>query len=123
MHKVFVYGTLKRGFGNNVLLRNSRYIGDFVSPPIFEMFAVGQHGGFPLLTEGEYNILGEIWEVDDETLRRLDGLEGVPHMYRREKFFVDETIGDVFYYHWNRNPPKYKHGVKVNTDYVQWIGN
>lgn len=78
----FVYGTLKRGWGNNRILQQSstaQFIEEAVTEPKFNLYHLG---GFPGVTEnGETAVHGEIWSVQDvETKRRLDMLEG----YRKE---------------------------------------
>lgn len=78
----FVYGTLKRGYGNNRILQQSstaQFIEEGVTAPEFNLYHLG---GFPGVTEnGETAIHGEIWSVQDsETKRRLDMLEG----YRKD---------------------------------------
>lgn len=76
MHRVFVYGTLKRGYGNNErFLDGARYVRQEVSPPEFDLFNIG----FPvaLYSRGRgTHILGELFDnVSDKMLKRLDGLE------------------------------------------------
>lgn len=83
----FVYGTLKRGYGNNRILQQSptaQFVEEGVTSPEFNLYHLG---GFPGVTEnGETAIHGEIWSVQDEhTKRRLDMLEG----YRQD----DPTSG------------------------------
>lgn len=74
MTKVFVYGTLLRGCGNHDLLKGQDFLGAAKTNPEFIFVHVG---GFPGLVEGgETIILGEVYEVDDDCLRRLDSLEG-----------------------------------------------
>lgn len=78
----FVYGTLKRGYGNNRILQQSstaEFIEEAVTEPKFNLYHLG---GFPGVTEnGETAVHGEIWAVSDqETKRRLDMLEG----YRKD---------------------------------------
>lgn len=92
---LFVYGTLKRGWGNNRLLSTSKYICDAVTRDKFVMFRTG----FPVLMREPaphlaerfwLPVRGEVYEVNDErTWEDLDGLEGVPHMYTRGKCVVD----------------------------------
>lgn len=85
MHKVFVYGTLKRGFGNHHLLKNSKFIGVGYTCPRFAMLS----GGFPVLVwpkgagPRQRHVAGEIYEVDDATMARLDTLESEGKMYDR----------------------------------------
>ena len=74
----FVYGTLKRGYGNNRILQQSstaQFVEEAVTAPEFNLYHLG---GFPGVTEGgDTAVHGEIWSVqDDETKRRLDMLEG-----------------------------------------------
>lgn len=75
-HTVFVYGTLKNGEGNNHLLDDSAFIGAAVTDTAeYSML----DGGFPVVLPAETGglaVAGEIWEVDDQTLVRLDRLEG-----------------------------------------------
>ena len=83
MHKVFVYGTLKKGHGNHerLLASNSKFIGNACTEPIFTMLHLG---GFPgIVLGGHTPIKGELFEVDAETLARLDHLEGHPNFYQR----------------------------------------
>lgn len=78
----FVYGTLKKGYGNNRLLRTSEFLGEAVSClPIFNMCCVG----FPyLFVGGDSYVKGEIWRVtSDEVRQNLDWLEGYPTHYTR----------------------------------------
>lgn len=83
MHKIFVYGTLKRGYGNNRLLAESRFIGNAVTMPALFM---ADHGIPFVWTSGGplRRIAGELYEVDDAVLARLDRLEGHPTNYHRE---------------------------------------
>jgi len=74
---VFVYGTLKRGHYNHCLLKNAKFLGEATLGGEFDMYSLGS---FPALVpcDGEESpkIHGEVYEVDEETLRRLDRLEG-----------------------------------------------
>lgn len=74
-HRVFVYGTLKRGNGNHHLLSRSEFIGKATTAPEFRLLSAFRNV-FPYLVPGDKSIIGEVFEVDDETLRHLDQLEG-----------------------------------------------
>lgn len=93
---VFVYGTLKRGYGNHRLMRGSRFVCEAVTGRKFQLQC---NGGFPSLfnsTESSGNIIGEVYEVDDETLSGLDTLEGVSFgMYARESVVVKPIGGEA----------------------------
>ena len=101
-HRVFVYGTLKRGYNNHYLLERSRYMGKSATAPHYLMVS----GGFPVilpLNAGQ-SVAGELYHVDDATLARLDQLEGVPYMYTREVIDVLERGNPVKAYVYVGNP-------------------
>jgi gamma-glutamylaminecyclotransferase len=98
--RVFVYGTLKRGFCNHdALLAGAEFLGAAMT--------VARHGFYlgtdehapeadeiPYLyrlakTTNEATLVhGEVWAVSPLTLRQLDRLEGHPNWYRRESIRV-----------------------------------
>lgn len=83
MHRVFVYGSLMRGFGNHGLLQDQTYIGEAT----VEEFDLHSLGSFPAAVPhdgGSRIIRGELYEVDDTALARLDRLEGHPTFYERQ---------------------------------------
>lgn len=87
MHLVFVFGSLKKGFGNHRLLQDS----EFIEPAVTKdaAFKMVSYGGFPgMYHGGDTAIHGEVYEVDDETFQRLDRLEGHPNFYQREQVQV-----------------------------------
>lgn len=70
---VFVYGTLKKGFSNHErFLKGKEKISDAVLHG-YNMYSLGR---FPGIVVGKGNVYGEVYEVNQETLRRLDALEG-----------------------------------------------
>lgn len=76
MEKVFVYGTLQRGFHNHALLGDSRFIG---AASTTEQYVLrSRPGGIPFVGRDLQvsNITGELFEVDSKLLPRLDQLEG-----------------------------------------------
>jgi len=86
METVFVYGTLKRGHGNNRLLKDSKYIGTGLTKNRFVMY----EDGIPYVSKGFSltNISGELYKVSRATLDNLDTLEGHPIWYKREKTII-----------------------------------
>lgn len=87
-HKVFVYGSLKTGFGNNRLLENSDYLGAATIHGPYLMVSFVAFPGIIKHVWPEGTILGELWEVDDRTLASLDLLESNGQFYLREKIPV-----------------------------------
>ena len=71
---IAVYGTLRKGNGNHRLLVNADYIGTYTTEPIYSLYSLG---GFPGLKEnGETAVIMEVYAVNEEEARRVDGLEG-----------------------------------------------
>ena len=88
LRKMFVYGSLRKGFGNHYLLERSNYLGEALTDAAFTMLHLGGYPG--VVRAGSTQILGEVYEVDDKTLSRLDRLEGHPSFYRRTPIRVTE---------------------------------
>lgn len=81
--KVFVYGTLQSGHGNNRLLSNCNLLGE-TTVKNHKLY----YAGFPVATPSEgTSIKGEVWEIPEvlekNTLFNLDCLEGEGMMYHR----------------------------------------
>jgi len=102
-HPVFVYGTLKKGFGNAALLRHSKRKGVFRTTQN-NYYLDGAYMGAPMIAyvEGWDHIIGEVWEVDTKTLKRIDGLEGHPKFYQR-KLVCIEDYGRAWMYMVRKN--------------------
>ena len=98
-HKVFVYGTLKRGYGNHRLLENAIYLGKAKTKDRWNM--IGKTLPFPYLIERDdvngKRVEGEVYLVSSTELQQLDRLEGVPTHYRKEDIdinYVDDLSED-----------------------------
>lgn len=84
--KVFVYGTLLSGQCNNDVLCNATKLCDATTEQKYRMYT---NGGYPMIVrdhDGNGGVIqGEVWEVDSETLKSLDRLEGTASgMYLRD---------------------------------------
>ena len=78
--RVFVYGSLKRGFHNHPFLRGQRLIGEARSQPVYRLISLGSYPGMiETAAENARSIHGEVWEVDGACKERLDQLEGVDY--------------------------------------------
>ena len=109
MHRIFVYGTLKRSFGNwSMLLKDrSTFVGTAVSEPTFTMLGMG---GFPgIIHGGSTRIHGEVFEVNDVVLRDLDRLEGHPSWYERQPLQVTLEDGSTLAVEGYVLPEAYRH--------------
>lgn len=81
-HRVFVYGSLKRGGSNHGYLAEADFRGEAEVEGL-RMWDTGR--GFPACTPGEATVRGEVYVVDDATLLEVDALEGVPAFYERRR--------------------------------------
>ncbi|EHP85983.1 gamma-glutamylcyclotransferase family protein [Methanotorris formicicus] len=84
MEYLFVYGSLRKGFWNHeAYLKNSKFVGNGKTKHKYAMYA----SIIPYVVEDEKisHIIGEVYEVNKETLERIDSLEGHPTCYKRKK--------------------------------------
>lgn len=99
---LFVYGTLKRGYGNHRYLEGASFIGEGETVEEYEMYDCG----VPIVCKGRRvsKVKGELYEVDEGVLRRVDELEGHPYCYCRKRVRVE--VGgkeyDAWMYFWVR---------------------
>lgn len=91
-----VYGTLRSGWGNHGLISRGN------TSPVGKGKTVGFHtltaSGIPFVKKdgGDHRVVVEVFEVNDqETLNRLDGLEGHPRWYRREVEQIEMEDGSI----------------------------
>lgn len=84
MQRVFVYGSLLSGLPNHGVLSSSRCVCSSARTSSSTLYLVGNGANFPYLLQYPLrdghvpvSVEGEVYEVDDATLSRLDELEGV----------------------------------------------
>lgn len=97
---LFVYGSLKKGFDNNILLEKStRRLGKASTVGKFAMFE-DSFGNYPYLINKPINrISGELYKIQrKELLDRIDEFEGVPDYYKRKRIKVKTHEGVCFAY-------------------------
>ena len=94
MIRVFVYGTLKKGFRNAYYLEDARILGEFVTGPIHSMY---DFGGYPAVSEnGKTAIAGEVYDISEELLASIDLLESYPDFYQR--VMIETSFGGAWMY-------------------------
>ena len=72
---VAVYGSLRRGMGNHqYYLSSSEYKGTFSTEPEYTLHSLSYYPGLKL--DGNTSIVMEVYEVNEETLKNLNRLEG-----------------------------------------------
>jgi gamma-glutamylaminecyclotransferase len=96
--RVFVYGTLKKGYGNHRLLSGATCIGATQVEGPHRMVDLGYFPGAVRvdLERGPGVLRGEVYEVTTEILGSLDLLEGHPNFYERAK--IDTEHGKAWCY-------------------------
>jgi gamma-glutamylcyclotransferase (GGCT)/AIG2-like uncharacterized protein YtfP len=94
MHRLFTYGTLKRGFRNAFYLREARFLGEFTTDPVYSMY---DFGNYPAVSEsGRTAIQGEVYEINDAQLASTDRLEWYPEFYQR--VMIETSFGTAWMY-------------------------
>jgi gamma-glutamylcyclotransferase (GGCT)/AIG2-like uncharacterized protein YtfP len=107
---VFVYGTLRSAHSNHHLMSKAENLG---AGKTVEKYAMYLTSGYPYVTSSEsrYPIIGELYAVDEVTLKELDRMEGHPRFYERREIPVN--IAGERYTAWMyfRKPP----GILMKT--------
>ena len=94
-HRLFVYGTLMKGEHHHDVLKEARFVGLSETRPEYELVQIDYYPA--LIPGGSLRIIGELYEVDDALLARLDELEEVPHYYVRERIsLADGSEAQVY---------------------------
>lgn len=113
LERVCVYGTLRKGNHNHAILSRSKFLGEFKTAPVYNMYNMGcpfiSHvdNGMPISTE--------VYEVDQETSWHLDALEGYPYAYDREQ--IDTPYGKAWIYFIDTDPSKYGSNLVESGDW------
>lgn len=107
-HTVAVYGSLRQGLGNHRLLA---HVPEFKEGKTVQPFIMYSMGGFPAIVDGgDSGVVVEVYEVDDDTLQRLNQLEGYSGEYGYQGFYDrkvvdveldsgDEVQAHIYYFH------------------------
>jgi gamma-glutamylcyclotransferase (GGCT)/AIG2-like uncharacterized protein YtfP len=95
-HKIFVYGTLKKEYGNPDVhkryLGNAVWLGRCCIPGV--MVHLGYYPG--LVDDKDCRVTGEVYEVSPVMIQSMDAYEGCPHNYTRRT--VDTPFGKAWCY-------------------------
>jgi gamma-glutamylaminecyclotransferase len=92
---LFVYGTLKEGFGNHHINAGTRVPGEYVTVQPHGLYIVGPHR-YPWMVQSDAQglpVRGQLFRVDATALARMDVLEQVdePGWYTRHVIQVRDT--------------------------------
>lgn len=119
MEKVFVYGTLMQGYGNH---RNYLSQSEFLGKGEITGYALYAVSSFPgVVLEAGEKVKGEVYNVDDPTLKRLDSLEGEGSLYLRKQVEVllNGQLVQGWAYLWNHET---EGSEKITYDAQPWKG-
>lgn len=111
LKKIAVYGSLKRGYGNHALLRNSRLIRSQVINIPFTMIDLGAFPGL-IRNNNDNQYFVEIYEVTPEVYRTIETLEGYPNFYTKHSFDLEDE--EIEIYVLNEQNYNYNNYPKVN---------
>jgi gamma-glutamylcyclotransferase (GGCT)/AIG2-like uncharacterized protein YtfP len=94
MHRVFVYGTLRRGESHAHLMAQAAYLGPHITEPRYTLCDLGEYPA--AVSWGVTAIRGEVYEVDDALLHALDEYEDFPKLYNRK--LIPTAYGGAWMY-------------------------
>lgn len=122
-YKIAVYGSLRRGEYNykGQELDTQTYLGTFETEPIFSLYS---SGSYPCLKEGgTTSIVMDVFEVDEDTFKGVNQLEGyrgaefeATNFYNRK--MIATPFGEAAYFVFNdsvKSMPRVESG-----DWVQY---
>jgi len=82
---LFVYGTLMSGLSAHAFLLDSVFISHGV---LYGAKLVHLSEGYPGVVEGEGKVFGEVYRVDDFTLKAIDLFEDYNEFFPEESFYL-----------------------------------
>lgn len=92
---LFSYGTLKRGFSNHTY--QNFHKSKFITTDTIKGELYGKKGHYPILIEGEEDVLGEIFEVPVDIFIKVMYME-LKSGYSLKKTYTKEKGYGVFYF-------------------------
>ena len=116
-HLVFIYGSLRRGNAQSMSVRfsKSKFITDAkVTGSLYDL------GPYPGLLHNESNslVIGEVYEVDDELLNKLDDFEESSHYLRKQ---VEISLGTDRKTGWTYEPNPEFYSLRTLISSGDWI--
>ena len=122
LHYMFVYGTLQKGQSNHHFLKYSKYVDDAMINGYCK-YDLGYYPG--VKPKRAKSVNGELYLVDNNTLRNVDSLEGEGYLYIRTKVkcITNDREYEAYTYVYNREldeskEVKYEH--KIRKDNYVW---
>ena len=118
-HLVFVYGTLRQGGVRAMpgIFPAAKFIGQAsVSGSLYDL------GAYPglLLDESSSLVIGEVYEIDDEILQKLDEIEAASDYWRKE---VEASLGNHRMRCWVYGPKPEFYSLQTLITSGDWIAH
>jgi gamma-glutamylcyclotransferase (GGCT)/AIG2-like uncharacterized protein YtfP len=88
LHRLFVYGTLMKGEQHQSELADALFMGPAQTLPEYDLMQIDYYPA--MVSDGGLRIHGEVYEVDDAQLAKLDTFEEVPGEFVRERISLDD---------------------------------
>lgn len=89
---LFVYGVMRKNCTNHYFLKDCPYIGVFETEQKYQMI---KHKNFPYVSDNKFfdnedytSIIGEVYEVTEKVLSKINTFSGYPNYYKRDLITV-----------------------------------
>ena len=93
--RLFVYGTLMQGMRNHSYLEGATFVGPVETKPEYELVT---NGSIPAARSGAGTVKGEVYEVSEELLTKLDAVEEVSSdLYDRQNVELADGSKAIIY--------------------------
>jgi gamma-glutamylcyclotransferase (GGCT)/AIG2-like uncharacterized protein YtfP len=116
-HLVFVYGTLRQGGVRAMpdIFPDAKFIGNATVNG--DLYDLGAYPGL-LVDESNSSVTGEVYEIDDEILNKLDDIEASSHYWRKQ---VEVSLGNHKRTCWIYQPEPEYYSLNTLITSGDWI--
>ncbi len=90
---LFVYGVMRKNCANHSFIKDCPYIGLFKTEKKYQMV---QYNNFPYTSDYKFfenedyvSIIGEVYEVTEQVLSKINTFSGYPNYYKRDLITVN----------------------------------
>lgn len=116
MNLLFVYGTLMKGEVNHHYLRDCEYMGE----AIIDDCELLELDGYPgIISSFNVQVRGEVYKVDDNSLKEIHELEGDEYLYTKGIVHLNDQDIEIYYYEYIKE--ENRQYVKSKTYNNRWI--
>jgi gamma-glutamylcyclotransferase (GGCT)/AIG2-like uncharacterized protein YtfP len=98
---VFAYSSLLRGERDHDLMHRATLLRKTTTPQGYRLVDLGPYGA--MIAGGDQVVVGELWELDRETLRAIDVRKEVPVLFERTQITTpDGALAETYVMPWDR---------------------